>query len=94
MITTTAISALTSDAWAGFSNPKAALLEPLMIAGAALFWACILPTAALLLMVLKVWQTCVALVSGEMVRPNPLILRRRSLRRFFIHRHSPRTAHV
>ena len=94
MITTDAIPALSSDSWAGFSNPKAVLLEPLMIVGAALFWVATLPVAALALMALKLWQTSLALASGEMVRPNPLILRRNSPMRFVLRRQSPRKAHV
>ena len=94
MITTDAIPALSSDSWAGFSNPKAALLEPLMIVAAALFWLATLPLAALALIALKLWQTSVALAAGEMVRPNPLILRRNSLMRFLLRRQSPRKAHV
>jgi hypothetical protein len=94
MITTDAIPALSSDGWAGFPSLKAALLEPLMIVAAALFWLATLPLAALALIALKLWQTSVALAAGEMVRPNPLILRRNSLMRFLLRRQSPRTAPV
>ncbi len=94
MIRTNAIPAFSSESWAGFSNPKAALLEPLMIVAAALFWLATLPLAALALIALKLWQTSVALAAGEMVRPNPLILRRNSLMRFLLRRQSPRTAPV
>ena len=94
MITPHAIPALDSQPWAGSSDPKAILLECLLIAGTALFWFFALPVAAVALMAVKIWETLVALISGKMVRPNPLILRRRPATTAFIRRRSVPVAHT
>jgi len=54
---------------------KTALLEPVLVAGAALFWVLALPVVATWLIALKIWEVVVALSLGNAVRPNPLILR-------------------
>ena len=54
---------------------KAAVLEPLLVAGAALFWVLALPVVAISLVAVKIWEVMVALSLGNAVRPNPLILR-------------------
>lgn len=58
------------------SGPKVFLLEPLLTAGAAVFWLCALPFVAFSLMAVKIWDVLVALFMGHGLRPNPLILRR------------------
>ena len=60
----------------GFTELKAALVEPVLVVGSALFWVAALPFVALSLMCVKIWDTLMALKSGAGVRPNPLILRR------------------
>ena len=94
MITMNAIPALTHESWPGFCDPKAMLLESLLIVGTVLFWLCALPIAALAMMVVKIWDTSVALASGRMVRPNPLILRRRSISNVFTRRRAARVAQI
>ena len=42
---------------------KAAIVEPLLIAGAALFWVLALPAIAFSLVAVKVWEVLVALSS-------------------------------
>ena len=59
---------------------KAAFLEPVLIAGAALFWVLALPVVAVSLMAVKIWEVLVALFMGQAVRPNPLILRHGPMR--------------
>lgn len=59
---------------------KTALLEPVLVAGAAIFWLLALPVVAVWLMALKIWEVLVALSLGNAVRPNPLILRRGPLK--------------
>ncbi len=54
---------------------KAAVLEPLLVAGAALFWVFALPVIAMSLVAVKIWEVLVALSTGHAVRRNPLILR-------------------
>lgn len=54
---------------------KAAVFEPLLVAGAALFWVLALPVVALSLLAVRIWEVLVALSTGHAVRPNPLILR-------------------
>lgn len=54
---------------------KAAVIEPLLVAGAALFWVLALPVVAMSLVAVKIWEVLVALSTGHAVRPNPLILR-------------------
>lgn len=56
-------------------HSKAAVIEPLLIAGAALFWVLALPVVAISLVGVKIWEALVALSTGNAVRPNPLILR-------------------
>jgi hypothetical protein len=46
------------------------------------------------MMAVKIWDTSVALASGRMVRPNPLILRRRSISNAFARRRAARVAHI
>ncbi len=92
MITTNVVPALTNASWPGFSDPKALLVESLLVVAAGLFWLCALPMIAVALIAVKIWDTCVALVSGKMVRPNPLILRRRSLATPFMRRRAARAA--
>jgi len=75
MITTFSDSALTPHSF-GFAEVKTALVEPVLVVGAALFWLAALPFVALSLMCVKIWDTLLALASGSGVRPNPLILRR------------------
>jgi hypothetical protein len=93
-MTTNAISALGSLSWFANANLKAVLLEPLMVIGTGLFWLCVLPIAAVGMLMLKVSQTTLALVSGQMVRPNPLILRKGSIAKAFLRRRVARTAEV
>ncbi len=59
----------------GFSEFGTALLEPLLVVGAALFWLVALPFVALSLMLVKIWDTLVALKMGTLAQANPLILR-------------------
>ena len=54
---------------------KTAVLEPLLVAAAALFWVLALPAVAVSLIAVKIWEVMVALATGHSVRPNPLILR-------------------
>jgi hypothetical protein len=68
-------SALASQSF-GFAELKTVLLEPALVLGSALFWVAALPFVAFFLMVVKIWDTMLALKSGAAVRPNPLILRR------------------
>ncbi len=75
MITTFANSSLTQS-WTETSGVKTLLVEPLLTAGAALFWLAAIPFVALSLVALKVWETLVGLISGNAGRANPLILRR------------------
>ena len=75
MTTTFSDSALAPHSF-GLSELKAALLEPALIAAAAIFWVAALPFVALSLMFVKIWDTLKAIGSGATVRPNPLILRR------------------
>jgi hypothetical protein len=49
--------------------------EPVLAIGVALFWLVALPFGAALLALVKVWDTCIALLTGHAIRPNPLILR-------------------
>lgn len=94
MITTNVLPAPHSESWTGSSDPKAILLEPLLIAGTALFWLCVLPLTAIGLMAVKVWETATAVVCGRMVRRNPLILRRNSTNWTLPRRRSARVASV
>ncbi|MEO8439514.1 MAG: hypothetical protein ABI540_04755 [Spartobacteria bacterium] len=73
---------------------KTALVEPALVAGAALFWIAALPFVALWLMCVKIWDTLLALKSGAGVRPNPLILRRGLAKSPPSIRHSAGTAHI
>lgn len=59
----------------GFSELGTALLEPLLVVGASLFWLVALPFVALSLMCVKIWDTVAALRMGTAARANPLILR-------------------
>ena len=59
---------------------KFAIFEPLLIAGAALFWVLALPVVAMSLMAVKIWEVLFALSTGQSVRPNPLILRQGPIR--------------
>jgi hypothetical protein len=59
---------------------KTAILEPLLITGAALFWVLALPVVAVSLMAVKIWEVLVALSLGNAVRHNPLILRQGPLK--------------
>jgi len=54
---------------------KVAVFEPLLVAGAALFWVLALPVVAMTLLAVRIWEVLVALSTGHAVRPNPLILR-------------------
>ena len=63
----------------GLSELKNTLLEPALLAGAALFWVAALPFVALSLIFVKVWDTLEAIGSRASVGQNPLILRQRSL---------------
>jgi hypothetical protein len=72
---------------------KAAVFEPVLVAGAALFWVLALPVVAVWLMALKIWEVLVALSLGHAVRPNPLILRHRPLKGGTPHQVAP-IAHV
>ncbi len=47
-----------------------------MAISAALFWVGTLAFIAVVLAVVKVSDTCIALVTGHSIRSNPLILRR------------------
>jgi hypothetical protein len=59
----------------GFSELKAVLLEPLLVLGVSLFWIVALPFVAVSLMLVKIWDTVVALSTGTAAQANPLILR-------------------
>jgi hypothetical protein len=75
MTTTFSDSALPPHSF-GFAEVRNALIEPVLVVGAALFWAVAIPFVALSLICVKIWDTLIALTSGAGVRPNPLILRR------------------
>jgi hypothetical protein len=92
MITTNVIPVLEPKSWIHSADAKAILLEPVLIVGTAAFWLLALPFAAIGLMVMKVSETIVALVSGRTVRPNPLILRKRAAVSFPGRRRSARAA--
>ena len=93
MITTFSDSALTPHSF-GFAEVKTALVEPVLVVGAALFWLAALPFVALSLMCVKIWDTLMALKSGAGVRPNPLILRPGLAKSGPTVRSSPRTAQI
>jgi len=59
----------------GFAELGTALFEPVLVVGAALFWLVALPFVALSLMLVKIWDTLVALKMGTLAQANPLILR-------------------
>jgi hypothetical protein len=73
--TTFSNSLLNTESSSGAWLAKALLLEPVLTAGAALFWLVALPFVALALMGFKVWETVAAVLSGRPLRPNPLMLR-------------------
>ena len=74
MTTTFSNSALETES--GLSTLKSAVIEPVLMAGAATFWVAALPVVAVSLMGVKIWDTVAGLVSGSADRSNPLILRR------------------
>jgi len=76
---THAIPLLGSESWIDRADAKSILLEPLLFVATGFFWLCALPFAAVAMLIVVVSQAIVALLSGRMVRPNPLILRKRSL---------------
>lgn len=78
----------------GLSELKTVLLEPALIAAAAIFWVAALPFVALSLMFVKIWDTLRAIGSGVSVRPNPLILRRGLAKSGLTVRNSRHTAQI
>jgi len=52
------------------------LVEPLLVVATAVFWLLALPLVAVSLGSVKIWDALVALNSGEIATPNPLILRK------------------
>lgn len=93
MITTYSDSAFTPHFF-GYAEARNALVEPALLIGAALFWAITLPFVAFSLMCVKIWDTLMALKSGEDIRPNPLILRRGLVKGGLTMRNSTRIAHI
>jgi len=73
--TTFSNSLVNTESSSGAWLTKALLLEPVLTAGAALFWLVALPFVALLLMGIRVRGTVAAVLSGRPLRPNPLMLR-------------------
>jgi hypothetical protein len=84
------LSRQTSDL-AGF---MIVLAEPGLAIGAALFWVAALQLVALALLVVKIWDTVLALASASGIRPKPLILRCGLPRSGLAIRHSARAAHI
>ena len=76
MTTTYFPSELNPQTGSVFSQMKAVLMEPVMIAGVAAFWLLALPFVAMSLACVRVWETFVAMKSSQAAQPNPLILRR------------------
>lgn len=76
MTTTYFPSELDPQTGSVFSEMKAVLLEPVMIAGVAAFWLVTLPFVAMSLTCVRVWDTLVAMKSSQGAQSNPLILRR------------------
>ncbi len=71
---------------------KTVVVEPALIAAAAVFWVAALPFIAFSLMGVKIFDTVKGIASGNSGRPNPLILRRGLAKSTLTARHSPQTA--
>ncbi|HEY2711427.1 MAG TPA: hypothetical protein VGI60_02850 [Chthoniobacterales bacterium] len=69
-------SDFTSDSSFRRAGRKSRFAEALLTTGAILFWLGALPFIAVVLALVKVSDTCIALVTGHAIRSNPLILRR------------------
>lgn len=86
MTTTFADSSLKTQSVSGL---KTVLVEPALIAGAAVFWVAALPFVALSLGGVKVWDAMKRISAGP---PNPLILRRGLAKCTLTPRRSPHAA--
>ena len=71
-------SALAIKSSPAFAHLQTILIEPLLIVAAAAFWFVALPFVAVSAVCVKIWDTVVGLGSGNAVRTNSLMLRRRA----------------
>lgn len=81
-------SLLATQTWLQVADLKRIIVEPFLVVGTAAFWALALPFIAFTLMLVKVWDTVAALVSGSIGQTNPLILRRGATKGVFLGRRS------